>query len=62
MTGFSGLAWRNNLALYDRVLALPFNQELLEGSLALHCYPILDRSGLEFSALCTATQLWTARV
>lgn len=35
MTGFSGLAWHSNLALYDRVLALPFNQELREGSLAL---------------------------
>lgn len=25
----------------------------------VHCYPTSDHSGLEFSALCTATHLWT---
>ena len=61
MTGFSGLAWHSNLALYDRVLALPFNQELREGSLALsrfRHYIIQDTHYLEGVAvawLCNLT-------
>lgn len=34
MTRFSAQAWAGNLALYEQILAMPFNQELLQGTLS----------------------------
>jgi len=33
MTNFSAQAWRQNLPLYEKILSLPFNQELAAGTL-----------------------------
>ena len=35
MTKFSASAWQNNLPLYEKILAIPFNAELAAGSLSL---------------------------